>query len=39
MPIETFMVICGFLGPLIIIGIIGIFHTFYTNKKEQEENR
>jgi len=32
----TLMVICGYLGPLYIICIIGIFYALYQNKKEQK---
>ena len=33
---ATLIVICGFLGPFIIIGIIGLFYELYLYKKGQE---
>jgi hypothetical protein len=33
---ATLIVICGFLGPFIIAGIIGLLYEFYLYKKGQE---
>jgi len=35
---QALMVILGFLGPLILIGIVGIFYGLHINKKERSEN-
>ena len=32
---QTLYVIFGFLGPLIVLSIIGIFYMLHLNKKEQ----
>ena len=32
---ETLIVICGFLGPFMLVGIFGIFYGLHLNKKEQ----
>ena len=32
---ETLYVICGFLGPFMLVGIFGIFYGLYLNKKGQ----
>ena len=34
---EEVFVIWGFMGPLILIGIIGIFIVHHINKKQEEE--
>jgi preprotein translocase subunit YajC len=36
---QTIMVICGFLGPLIVIGIIGIFYLLHEEKKERQKDQ
>ena len=36
---QALIVILGFMGPLIIIGIIGIFIMIHINKKEQAEQQ
>ena len=33
---QTLYVIFGFLGPFMVLGIIGIFYGVYTNKKERQ---
>ena len=33
---QTLYVIFGFLGPLMILGIIGIFYAYHLNKKERQ---
>jgi len=35
---QALIVILGFLGPLILVGIIGIFYGLHINKKEQSDN-
>jgi len=35
---QALMVILGFLGPLVLVGIGGIFYDNYINKKERSEN-
>jgi hypothetical protein len=32
---QTSIVIIGFMGPLIVIGIIGLIYYFYTEKKRK----
>jgi hypothetical protein len=32
---QTLYVIYGFLGPLMLIGLVGIFYMLYINKKEK----
>jgi len=32
---QTLYVIYGFLGPLILLGIVGIFYWIYINKKKR----
>ena len=34
---QALMVILGYLGPMIVIGIIGIIYGLYTNKKEHSK--
>ena len=36
---QTLYVIIGFLGPFMVLGIIGIFYGIYANKKEQSEQQ
>jgi len=33
---ATIMVIYGVLGPFIVVGIIGLLHELYVNKKRQK---
>ena len=35
---QALIVILGFLGPLILVGIIGIFYGLHINKKERSGN-
>ena len=34
---QAIIVILGFMGPLILVGIIGIFYTLHINKNEQSQ--
>ena len=34
---QALIVILGFMGPLILLGLIGIFVLLHINKKEQKE--
>ena len=36
---QALIVIFGFLGTLILVGIVGIFIMLYINKKEQSQTR
>ena len=35
---QTSMLIIGFMGPLIVVGIIGIIYYFYNEKRRKEEH-
>jgi hypothetical protein len=35
---QAIIVIWGFMGPLIVIGIIGIIYGLYDNKKHSEKH-
>ena len=35
---QTLIVIIGFMGPLIVIGIIGIIYLLHDNKKRETEH-
>jgi len=36
---QTLYVIFGYLGPLMILGVIGLFYKLYLNKKEQAQEQ
>jgi len=36
---QASIIIIGFMGPLILVGIIGIIYGLYVNKKKQAEQQ
>jgi hypothetical protein len=35
---ETLYVICGFLGPFMLVGIVALFYDLYLRKKESKKD-